>query len=82
MHSVMGEALIFPEKGNDPSIGPVAVMAAMEGDVALVRRLMGFTGPRMGKSGRLFVNKSLPGYSFFYLFTHGRPDIHLQPSLA
>jgi len=46
MQFSMGEALIFPEKGNDPSIGPVAVMAAMEGDVALVRRLMGFTGPR------------------------------------
>lgn len=41
----MRDEIIYPGKGkNEPSIGPVAVMVAMEGDMALVRRAMGIQG--------------------------------------
>lgn len=39
------DAIICPRKGkHDPSIGPVAVMVAMEKDLALMRRSMGIQG--------------------------------------
>jgi uridine phosphorylase len=41
----MPEEIVYPRKGeNDPSIGPVAVMVAMEKDLALMRRSMGIQG--------------------------------------
>jgi purine-nucleoside phosphorylase len=41
----MPEEIVYPRKGkSDPSIGPVAVMIAMEKDVTLMRRSMGVEG--------------------------------------
>jgi uridine phosphorylase len=41
----MGDEIIYPIKArNDPNIGPVAVMVAMEKDLALMRRSMGIQG--------------------------------------
>lgn len=41
----MSEEIVYPKKEkNDPSIGPVAVMVAMEKDLALIRRAMGIEG--------------------------------------
>ncbi len=38
----MQQEIIYPKKrGNDPGIGPVAVMVAVEKDLALIRRTMG-----------------------------------------
>ncbi|NVM20350.1 MAG: nucleoside phosphorylase [Desulfobacterales bacterium] len=46
----MPEEMVCPTKGrNDPSIGPVAVMAAMEKDLALIRRAIGIKGQAAGK---------------------------------
>lgn len=42
---VMPEEIVYPRKGeNDPRIGPVAVMLAMEKDLTLMRRSMGIQG--------------------------------------
>ena len=41
----MSEEIVYPKKGKeDPNIGPVAVMVAMEKDLALMRRSIGIQG--------------------------------------
>ncbi|NVL90502.1 MAG: nucleoside phosphorylase [Desulfobacterales bacterium] len=46
----MSEEIVCPRKGkNDPGIGPVAVMVAMEKDLALMRRFMGIKGRAAAK---------------------------------
>jgi purine-nucleoside phosphorylase len=53
------QPLISPKKGRaDPSVGPVAVMVAMETDLALVRRAMDFRGRA---TGRIFTSKVFTG---------------------
>lgn len=47
---MMSEEIVCPRKGkNDPGIGPVAVMVAMEKDLALMRRSMGVEGKAAAK---------------------------------
>jgi len=51
----MPEEIVSPGKSkNDPTIGPVAVMVAMEKDLALMRRIMGIHGKAVA---RLFTSK-------------------------
>ena len=41
----MSEEIVYPRRGKtDPDAGPVAVMVAMEQDLALIRRVMGIKG--------------------------------------
>lgn len=52
------KSLINPKKGKrDPQIGPVAVMVAMEKDVALVRQAMDISGGAMGRilTSKVFI---------------------------
>ena len=53
----MPDEIVYPKKEkNDPSIGPVAVMLAMEKDLTLTRRSMGIQGRAVGRilSSRLY----------------------------
>ena len=64
----MQDEIIRPRRGkNEPSIGPVAVMVAMEKDLALVRRFMGI---QARASYRILTSK-------LYMATHTDPDIAL-----
>ena len=46
----MPDEIVYPKRGkNDPSIGPVAVMVAMEKDLALIRRSTGIEGRAAGR---------------------------------
>ena len=64
----MPEEIVYPKKGRaDPDIGPVALMVAMDRDVALVRKLMGAKGRC---AGRVLTSK-------LYKATHGDRDMSI-----
>jgi len=64
----MAEEIVYPKKGeNDPDIGPVAVMVAMEKDLALMRRSMDIQG---GAACRILSSR-------LYQVTNGHQDIAL-----
>ncbi len=64
----MRDEIVYPRKGkNDTSIGPVAVMVAMEKDLVLIRRSMGIDGRA---AGRILTSR-------LYRGTYGHQEISL-----
>ena len=65
---MMRDEIVYPRKGkNDTIIGPVAVMVAMEKDLALIRRSMGIDGRT---AGRILTSR-------LYRGTYGHQEIAL-----
>ena len=65
---MMRDEIVYPRKGkNDPTIGPVVVMVAMEKDLLLIRRSMGMEG----RAADTILTSRL------YRGTHGHQDMAL-----
>ena len=57
---MMRDEIVYPRKGkDDKNIGPIAVMVAMEKDLALIRRSIGIDGRAAHKilTSRLYIGK-------------------------
>lgn len=64
----MPEEIVYPKKGKtDPEIGSLALMVAMDQDVALIRKLLGAKGR---SAGRVLTSK-------LYRMTHHDRDVSL-----